>query len=123
MYVFLDDERNPWSPKIEIGFPQIPHSHWYVVRDIDEFKSVIDHYLSGITHIAFDHDLAEEHYPWNGNKHDDGRTGLDCAKYLVQKCIDTKTKLPNFSVHSMNPAGRENILSYLESYRRFSEQN
>ena len=48
--------------------------------------------------IHFDHDLgnAEEH------------TGLDCAKLLVKYCID----------NNENPAGHDNIMSYLNSYRK-----
>jgi hypothetical protein len=123
MFLFLDDERVPrqvtWDPE----FPMLGTILWHIVRDIDEFKGFIDAHLPEITHIAFDHDLGPEHYPWNGNKHDDGRTGMDCAKYLVEQCIERNIKLPRFSVHSMNPAGRENIRSYLKNFRNFQQQN
>jgi hypothetical protein len=110
----------PWSDKITIGFPNIPHSQWTIVRDVDQFRQVIEDHLEDIKHVAFDHDLAEEHYPWNGGVTGDGRTGYDCAKILVEHCIDRNIPLPNYSCHSMNPAGRMNILAYLDNYRRHS---
>lgn len=58
--------------------------------------------------ISFDHDLGE------------GKTGYDCAKFLVEFCMDYDLKLPEFTVHSQNPVGKENIeklfLNFLEKY-------
>ena len=119
MYLFLDDERMPYQVTWDRDFPQ--GKVWQIVRHIYEFIDFIELNLGMIEHIAFDHDLGPEHYPWNGNKHDDGKTGLDCAKFLVEQCIDRNIKLPNFSVHSMNPAGNANIRSYLESFRRHQQ--
>lgn len=62
------------------------------------------------TLICFDHDLGEE------------KTGMDCAKYLVEFCMNNNMKLPNYTCHSSNPVGRENILSYLNSYKKSIEQ-
>jgi hypothetical protein len=121
MYVFLDDERFPSQVNWDRYFPAIPHSKWLIVRDVEHFKKVIDAYLPEIKHIAFDHDLAKEHYPWNGGVVDDGKTGMDAAKYLVEQCMNRNIPLPSFSAHSMNPAGRQNIISYLENYRRVSQ--
>lgn len=119
MYLFLDDERVPsgvtWDPEFPLG------KQWFIVRDIDQFKKVIDWNLENIEHIAFDHDLGPNHYPrsvTDMGDHSDGRTGMDCAKYLVDQCIERNIKIPNFSVHSMNPAGRENIRSLLNGFRR-----
>lgn len=123
MYLFLDDERRPGQVSWDRRFPQVPVCMWHIVRDVDQFKAFIDEHLTNITHIAFDHDLAEEHYPWNGGVTDDGRTGLDCAKYLVEQCMDRNIKCPNFSSHSMNPNGRDNIISLLENFTRFQQQN
>jgi len=49
------------------------------------------------------------------------KTGLDCAKWLVDYCMDNNQKLPEYSVHSMNPAGGKNILEYLNNFKKFQE--
>ena len=50
------------------------------------------------------------------------KTGLDCAKWLTEHCMDTKQKLPDFEIHSMNPAGGENIKSLLLNFKKFQDQ-
>jgi hypothetical protein len=45
------------------------------------------------------------------------KTGLDCAKWLVDYCIDNQLDLPKYYVHSANPIGRQNIINYLENFR------
>ncbi|MGX9985807.1 cyclic-phosphate processing receiver domain-containing protein [Soonwooa purpurea] len=47
--------------------------------------------------ISFDHDLGEE------------KTGFDCGKFLVGFCFDYQLKLLDYTVHSQNPVGKENI--------------
>lgn len=121
MYLFLDDCRNPRDVTWDKNFPL--GKQWYIVRNIDQFKEFIDDNLRSIEHIAFDHDLAPEHYPEMGDVSDDGKTGHDCAKYLIEVCINKNIKLPNFSAHSMNPSGRDNIVSLLENFRKFQQQN
>jgi hypothetical protein len=119
MNLFLDDYRFPYQVTWDQDFPL--GKRWFIVRNFDEFKKVIDLIeIDEIEHIAFDHDLAAEHYNQTGTI-DDGQTGFHCAKYLVEQCMNRNAKLPNFSSHSMNPGGRENILSYLENYRQFSK--
>ena len=62
--------------------------------------------------ISFDHDLASIHYDpstWTEGFEYSEKTGLDCAKYLIDYCRDRGLKLPEVKVHSMNPVGRENI--------------
>ena len=56
--------------------------------------------------ISFDHDLGE------------GLSGYDCAKYLVDYCLDRQLPLPNFAVHSQNPVGKENIERLLANFKK-----
>ncbi|MDN3674295.1 hypothetical protein QWY99_14625 [Flavobacterium branchiarum] len=56
--------------------------------------------------ISFDHDLGLE------------ESGYDCAKWLVNYCLDNNFRLPKFDVHSQNPVGKENILSLLQNFKK-----
>lgn len=79
--------------------------------------------------IAFDHDLALEHYAppsqydryneWAIEQNFSEETDYDYAKWLVDYCIDTDQKLPDFFSHSMNPTGRENINILLNNFIKF----
>lgn len=110
--LFLDDQRNP----SDVTWINIHHDDrdWVVVRSYHEFVAHIETY--GLPdYIAFDHDLAEEHY-WNDLAYE--HTGMHCAKWLVAFCQDRNLKIPRYDVHSMNPVGRLNIVGYLESAKR-----
>lgn len=121
--LFLDDERIPQQVK----WVEIPLGPWVVVRSYDEFVNTIKQ-LGLPEHISFDHDLSFEHYPLahpNGGLHLKSpidydsykeKTGMHCAKWLVEFCLDNRLKCPNFTVHSMNPVGARNIRSYLQSF-------
>jgi hypothetical protein len=102
---------------------------WETVRNYNEFVRIIQQ--RGLPQfISFDHDLDWEHYPMNNAKSGSvvldydsykEKTGMDCAKWLIEYCMRTKQLLPEFQVHSMNPIGKLNILSLLNSYKK-SEQ-
>jgi hypothetical protein len=123
--LFLDDERDPYKVK----WVQLPLGPWTVVRTYNEFvKTITEKDLPEF--VSFDHDLADEHYRpsmYNADKHytnyyTDGtfkeRTGYECAVWLVNYCIDKNLPFPQYVVHSMNPVGKENIISYIESYKK-----
>ena len=55
--------------------------------------------------ICFDHDLGTH----NGN-------GYECAKFLIDYCINNNLKLPLYAIQSANPVGKENIDSLLKNY-------
>lgn len=110
--LFLDDERYPrqvhWVQEVFLN----PFD-WVIVRSYAEFvKYIEENGLPSI--ISFDHDLSDEHYaegfqglpPRSDYKE---KTGYECAKWLVEYCMDHKKKIPKFYVHSLNPVGRENI--------------
>ena len=62
-----------------------------------------------ITQLSFDHDLGKN-IP----------TGMDAAKWFVDLCIDNPSigeHLKVVMVHSANPPGAENIMSYFISAR------
>lgn len=94
---------------------------WYVVRDYNNFIDVVSRHINEITHISFDHDLADEHYHDTMyesveayKRHLESckeKTGLDCARWLNQFYLENNKTLPMMFVHSMNPVGMQNIIN------------
>ncbi len=98
--MFLDDERYPRD------------DDFVIVRD---FAAAVNYVCkNGFPwFVAFDHDLG------------DGPTGLHFALWLIERDLDVGD-MPadfNFSVHSMNPIGAENIRQTLRSYMDFKNDH
>jgi hypothetical protein len=130
--LWLDDIRNPYINE-EGKVPTRKNGkhyniHW--VLKYEQFVKWIE--LFGLPDaISFDHDLADEHYTpeyfwnnydeskkfqeWRGQNYQE-KTGMDCAKWLVDYCMDNKNKLPKIFVHSANPVGADNIKELLDNY-------
>lgn len=111
--LFLDDVRQP----SEVEWIELPLGPWVVIRNYDDFTCVIQN--RGMpTHISFDHDLADEHYKnQNGGKFTK-KTGYDCAAWLCEYCAVFGYRLPPYTVHSLNPVGRDRIIRFIESFRQ-----
>jgi len=114
-WLYLDDMRTPTN------------DGWTVVRSYDEFCDFIKlNGLDSIERISFDHDLGDtammEYYrnvPHNYTINYDNikeKTGLDCAKWLVNHSMDTRIPLPDIYIHSANPIGSANIMGYINNY-------
>lgn len=125
MKLFLDDVRMPQHctgyMRTRIGdLVVLYHQQWDVVRDYEQFVSSINDNHNKITHISFDHDLADEHYSTKMYKSSEEyyesiegseRTGYDCAKYMKWFYDENKISYPTMFVHSMNPVGTEAIIN------------
>jgi len=113
--MYLDDIRVPIQT-----YKTSQNSDWVIVRSYDEFVNCITE--NGLPFmISFDHDLSIDHYiPEIDPTTYTEKTGYDCAKWLINYCMDNKQSLPSFMVHSMNPVGAHNIRSLLN---KFSEDN
>lgn len=118
--IFLDDIRVP----TDVTWANIPaDQHYSLVRNYKEFVDLIT--LRGVPKfVCYDHDLADIHYG-HGLNNDDipydsykEKTGLDCSKWLVGYCFAKKIKHPPYVVHSLNPIGKQNIESYINSYNK-----
>lgn len=114
--ILLDDERNMSDIKW-INYPQ--HDEVIVIRTYLDFTNFIDslNSLEGLL-FTFDHDIQDFY--------DDGEyTGLDCAKYLIDAMMDNPDNLKkehlNYIVHSQNPVGSLNIISYIETFKTHFE--
>ena len=118
--LFLDDVRVP----TDVTWVYIPaYQHYSLVRNYKEFVDLIT--LRGLPKfVCYDHDLADCHYG-HGLNNDEipygeykERTGYDCAKWLVNYCMERGIKHPHYVVHSMNPVGKQNIEAYINSYNK-----
>lgn len=119
--IFLDDERIigdvTW-----VDYPK----YWAVhtIRTFDEFKKHVVGILNlvypeqeaiAMLDFSFDHDI--QCFDAEGNE----TTGYDCVKWLCDYCLEKKIDLDKLSyvVHSQNPVGKENIITYIENCKAF----
>lgn len=110
MKMFLDDVRDPDDVYGGRRAFARPSEDWVVARDYGEFEVLIEDWMGSEDDslvISFDHDLEPE------------RSGLDCAKMLSRAGV-----VPDaWRVHSSNPAGAENIRSFMDSWEEFASEN
>ena len=92
--LYLDDLRTPPADR-----------DWVICRSTNEALAAIsDLGLPGF--ISFDHDLGDED------------TSMVFLRRLVNELWDGGTPPPVYQVHSANPVGVENIISFMESWKR-----
>lgn len=108
--LWLDDCRNPFENDW-LNFSPIGKDVEVIwCKTYDEFVDTILN--NGLPNaICFDHDLGEE------------KSGMDCAKWLVEFCYETKKFIPSYNIQSANPVGRENIDKLLKNYIEKVELN
>jgi len=105
--LWLDDERDPTEPRWQTYYP-IPDPSVVWVKSHAEFVDwITEHSIPDA--ICFDHDLG------------DGLSGMECAKWLTEYCMDNDLNLPAWNIQSANPIGKENIASLLSSFARARE--
>lgn len=118
MKIFLDDIRFPVDC---VGYMHrrigdknpIYLEEWVIVRNYKEFVKAVSENFQAITHISFDHDLADIHYDpktWRESFAYHEETGYDCARWLLLFYREHNKELPIMFVHSMNPVGTERII-------------
>lgn len=80
-----------------------------LVRDFYEFQQwIVENGMPDV--LDLDHDLGGD------------KTGYDCIKFCLGfHSAHPEQKVPKLRVHSANPIGAENIISYYENYLRFQE--
>jgi hypothetical protein len=133
MKLFLDDFRQPtdciryMAARLN-GYSIIyADSDWVVVKNYAEFVEAVKAAGDTLEIVSFDHDLADEHYDpdkYGSETYDEVydsfefKTGYDCAKWMIQHYQENNWKLPKILVHSMNPAGTENIKSLFKNLQK-----
>jgi len=134
--LWLDDVRDPLKDDWLVFSPISQPFKTVWVKSYQEFVDWIK--KSGLPDaICFDHDLADTHYqpakhwdpkhpdhePMDYNLWEKGqafkeKTGMDCAKWLVEYCLDNSIALPPYNIQSANPAGKANIDGLLKSFKQ-----
>ena len=111
--IFLDDERQPTYVKSQMGkyYPE----NWVVIDNYFDFTKFVDQNFDQIKLVSFDHDIS------SFDKNRKEWTGKDAADYLIEKCLDTGSTFPDFFVHTMNTAGRPNIIGTILNYLKHVE--
>jgi hypothetical protein len=124
--IYLDDVRTPLDES------------WIVVRNYGQFVQKVEEIgLQNIDLISLDHDLGpaamkeyfqnvHPNYKLDYNNITE-KTGMDCAKWLVQHFYDTNPnqsllvrgepiQFPKVYVHSANPIGSGNMMGYINNF-------
>lgn len=132
--LWLDDYRNPFEGEwLEAFAPDYIGLELNVfwVKSYEEFVNWIK--KNGLPNmIAFDHDLGGDIAVERVNKgmskrqarklKAEEKTGYDCAKWLVNHCLDKDLDFPEYVIQSANPAGKENIFMIIENYKKYRYQ-
>ena len=124
--LWLDDVRDPFQNDW-LNFSPIGKNVGVVwVTTYQEFIDWIMFY--GLPDaVCFDHDLSDlqafkSSYPEMVEDIEcNEKTGYDCAKWLVDYCMDNNKSLPEYAIQSANPVGRENINSLLTNFNKFNK--
>ena len=105
--LWLDDFRNPFDDQWDRWIRFNSKYDDYEVTWVKTYQEFVDEIMcNGLPDlVCFDHDLGTH----NG-------TGYECAKFLVDYCINNNVKLPLYNIQSSNPVGKENIDSLLKNY-------
>lgn len=132
--LWLDDLRNPLEGKwIECFAPEFKDSGYIIwVLSYEEFIGWIG--KNGLPQkICFDHDLGEDvaiklvSKGVNKKKAREvkklAKSGYDCAKWLVDYCIDHDQQIPEWNIQSANPVGKENINGLLNNAKKHLTKN
>lgn len=119
MMIFLDDVRTPanclsYMHKRIGPLNLLYFEDWQIVRNYNDFQNIIIDNIDKITHVSFDHDLADAHYDpdtWTESFVYQEKTGYDCALWMKEYYIVKEKDFPVMFVHSMNPVGTERIIN------------
>ena len=108
MKLYLDDIRNPHQS----GYKD---DEWIVCRKDKTFKDMFVSFDSIITHISFDHDLAN--FDSDGNE----VSGYTLVKWLCDYILDNDLDISNLEIrfHTANPVGEENMMCYWNNFYKY----
>lgn len=119
--LYLDDVRTPTEVPPNID-------EWKVVRSYTEFRDFLYGYVKENKKfpelVSLDHDLSTEHIQFYHENQGEPiryeefkeKTGLHCAKLMIELAEKNNIPLNYVCVHSHNPIGASNILNFVNFY-------
>lgn len=112
--LWLDDFRNPFTNDWVLRFSPIGEDVIIIwVKTYKDFTSWIT--TNGLPDaICFDNDLGD-FSTINGELIE--KTGYDCAKWIVEYCLDNDKEAPLFNIQSDNTPAIENIFKLLTNFK------
>jgi hypothetical protein len=129
--LWLDDIRNPreeiwWNWIIQAELNPDDYDIVWVKSHAEFTKWITVNGLPAV--ICFDHDLGEDLAKGRVSKGMSKRqarilkretlSGFDCAKWLIEFCLDNELNAPEYRIQSANPVGAENIKGLIENFRK-----
>lgn len=118
--LWLDDYRDPEIFKNDYNLSKYTSDEIVWVKNYNDF--IIWILYNGLPQeIAFDHDLGftNEYYVENDlPSPETEKNGYDCAKWLIEYCMDYNKKLPDWTILSANPVGAKNINLLLNNFKK-----
>ena len=117
--IWIDDIRDPQEPTWQNWIKKNFGTNDFDITWVKSYKEFVDFVdKNGLpSNVSFDHDLGNVEDP------DNEKTGYDCAKYIVDYCMNNDRDIPNYRIQSDNGPGRENIDKYLQNYHKFYIKN
>lgn len=128
--LFLDDIRLPEDIFRLSGMEIFADPNWTIATSYESFVDTISFNWEAEnrlpTIISFDHDLGIIELTDDQSKvlsvvtstGNYEKSGLDCAKWLIEYFTLHQLKLPSILVHSQNPVGRQNIINLFNDRKR-----
>lgn len=109
MKLWLDDERDPNSLKIQEEFGAEPGMIW-----VKTAQAAINRLQNGdITYVSLDHDLG----PISAG------TGLDVAKWIEEQAFNNNIEFIEWDCHSLNPVGKKSIFAAMRNAEKYWRKN
>jgi hypothetical protein len=115
--LFLDDER---LPENVTWFKYPENAEFTIVRNYAEFQVAVSKIEKPFI-ISFDHDLGivpDQSFLFRPVL---SKTGLDCIHLLGNMIVDGVMTIDGIDCvfHTMNPIGKQNMLSYWKSLQKY----
>lgn len=102
MKIYLDDRRTP------------SEEGWTIIRSYHDFIFHVNQSFDTIKLISLDYHLNDSISP--------EKTGLDCAKFLIEYCKKNNKHLPRVIVHDRSISGVQEIIQLVNNYLFYNEK-